>query len=290
MIRTILVPLDRLKAAETALPWVRYAARATGATVRLLTILRSQESRQRAEAEDYLAARASELRAGGVNVEADIAVGDPAQIIVGRSGAAGLTVLSSGTTRWLISAVLDRVLQDMTGPLVVVRAAPDQAATPPEPRKILTPLDTAGYSGEILPVVSEAALSLNASIVLCHVVAPFGDYEAAEDAPPGVARVMQQLIGEAEELIDRAAESLRARGIETETAVSTGEPVREIIRTAQAREAGLIAMATRGRDRLHKRFMGSVANRVLESTSIPCLLVRPVEALAAPESRDQMAV
>jgi len=38
---------------------------------------------------------------------------------------------------------------------------------------------------------------------------------------------------------------------------------------------GLIAMATRGRDRLEKRMMGSVANDVVQSTHVPCLLIRP---------------
>ncbi len=66
-----------------------------------------------------------------------------------------------------------------------------------------------------------------------------------------------------------------------EAVVSLGDPAAEINRIAARSGVGLIAMATRGRDRLEKRMMGSVANDVVQSTHVPCLLIRPPTATSA---------
>ncbi len=63
-----------------------------------------------------------------------------------------------------------------------------------------------------------------------------------------------------------------------EIVITMGNAPKEIIRIARRAQAGLIAMATRGRDRLEKRIVGSVANIVVETTNLPCLLARPDKA------------
>lgn len=77
--------------------------------------------------------------------------------------------------------------------------------------------------------------------------------------------------------IDRpVARSDAGRLLPVETITDIGEPDRRIKRAVERCGATLVAMATRGRERLDRRVPASVANAVMQSTSIPCLFVRPV--------------
>lgn len=292
--REIFAPLDGTKAADTALSWVAYAARRASARVRLFSVipLESEHDRDVSEREAYLEGHRRALEAQGIHVDAELARGDPARRITTRARDADLTVMTSGTVRWVVSAVLDRVLQDIEGPLVVVRTTPGEQKVPPEPKKILVPLDSASYPSQVLPVVTDLAASLGSSVVLCHVVPALGGYQASEDAPPGIARAMGEWLNEPNEFVSSAAADLRAAGLEVETVTAAGEPAQRIRRLAESCGAGLIAMTTRGRDSLGRRVTGSVSNQVLESTAIPCLLLRrKSDAIAAsPEAGNRVTV
>jgi nucleotide-binding universal stress UspA family protein len=102
-----------------------------------------------------------------------------------------------------------------------------------------------------------------------------GEHHDVADAPPGVARIIKQELDEAHRFLTAAAEKVEDEGVSSEIVVTMGNAAKEIIRVAKHSEAGLIAMATRGRDRLEARIVGSVANIVVESTNLPCLLARP---------------
>lgn len=273
--RKIFAPLDGTKAAETALPWIANAAKRTSARVCLFSVLPIEASDSEASArEAYLQAHQRTLEAQGVRAEIELASGEPAQRIVARALRADLTVMTSGTVRWVVSAVLDRVLRDLEGPLVVVRTTPGELNVPPDPEKILVPLDAVSYSSQVLPVVTDLAAGLRSSVVLCHIVSPIGGYQTVEQAPPGIARTMSEWLEESRDFMSKAAAGLSAAGIDVETVTAMGDPQQQIVRLAKTCGAGLIAMATRGRDSLEQRVMGSVANQVLDKTSIPCLLLR----------------
>ena len=277
MIEKILAPLDGTEIAEAGLTWAEHAAARCGASIRLLTVVeqaRGAGNGLEGQARAYLTRRCHGLEAKGLAAESELAFGPPAERILAEAEAADLTVMTSGTTRWLISAVLDRVLQEMRGPVVVTRGVPGQTPSPPNLSKILVPLDRGSYSAHILPTAQTVAKAFQASIILCHTVAPMGQYRDAADAPPGVARVIEDQLDEARRFLTPAAEEVEAGGVTVEIIVSMGDAPKEIIRIARRAQAGLIAMATRGRDRLEKRIVGSVANIVVESTNLPCLLAR----------------
>jgi nucleotide-binding universal stress UspA family protein len=54
-----------------------------------------------------------------------------------------------------------------------------------------------------------------------------------------------------------------------------GDPASRIVDDGAANAVDLIAMATHGRSGLSHWLLGSVAERVLHSTGVPLLLVRP---------------
>ncbi len=70
------------------------------------------------------------------------------------------------------------------------------------------------------------------------------------------------------------AQSLREAGFRTAIVIRAGDPVAEIVDCAGASEFDLIVMATHGRTGLRRALMGSVAQGVLERSTVPVMLVR----------------
>jgi nucleotide-binding universal stress UspA family protein len=281
MVSKILVPLDRTELAEAGLRWAEQAARRCGAAIHLLTVVDSAEDRAgdtAKSAEAYLQSKRDQLKNTGLTVKMEVALGRPAETIIERAENVDLTVASSGTTRWLISAVLDRVLEKMTSPLVVVRASEGDTAVPPADR-ILVALDQADYSSEIIPIVMDLAKGLSAGVTLCHAVAPTVD-DWGRPLPAGTGGASEALY-RAELFVQKIAERFEQEGITTDVVVAIGDAPQQIVRTAQRTGAGLIALTTRGRDHLDSRLVGGTANAILHSTRIPCLLTRRLPAGAA---------
>jgi nucleotide-binding universal stress UspA family protein len=278
VITKILAPLDGTEVAEAGLAWAEHAAERCGAAVRLLTVVDQSErdgNGRYGQAEAYLKRRRDALQAKGLAAEFEVAFGTPTERILTEAETADLTVMTSGASRWLVGSVLDQVLREMRRPVVVARGVPGETPSPPSLSKVLVPLDSGSYSLDVLPMAEKAAKALRASIVLCHTVAPMGEHHDIADAPPGVARIIKQELDEAHRFLTAAAEKVEGEGVSSEIVVTMGNAAKEIIRVAKHSDAGLIAMATRGRDRLEKRIVGSVANIVVESTNLPCLLARP---------------
>jgi len=167
MLYKLLAPLDGTPLAEAGLFWAEKAAQRSGASVHLLTVVDpslSDFETHYKQAEAYLQSRRDQLKNKGLTVKMEVAAGEPAQTILERAENVDLTVVSSGTVRWLISAVLDRVLEKMTRPIVVVRASAIQPAVP-ELDRILVAVDRSDYSGDILPVIQGLAKAFQASAV-----------------------------------------------------------------------------------------------------------------------------
>jgi nucleotide-binding universal stress UspA family protein len=290
MVDKILVPLDRTEIAEKGLRWAEQTARRCGAVIHLLTIIDPTEPDAESKtkgAEAYLQSKRDRLKNAGLTVKMEIATGEPAGIIVDRGESVDLTVVTSGTVRWLISAVLDRVLEKMTSPLVVVRASQTGDSEPPPADRILVALDQADYSSEIIPIVMDFAKGLSASVTVCHAVAPnvdeYGQPALTHDA--GSIYALQH----AEDFVQRIAMQFEKEGIPTDKVVAIGDAPGQIVRTAQRAGAGLIALTTRGRDHLDSRLVGGTANAILHSSRIPCLLTRRLPARAASASWRSLA-
>jgi nucleotide-binding universal stress UspA family protein len=279
MLNNILAPLDGSLAAEAGLHWALHAARRCQAAIDLFTVVDAEVSDadgHMMRAEEYLRTRRNDIAAGGLTVNLEVVTGPPPERIRERAAAAELTVMTYGTSRWLFGGALDLMLRNMIRPLVVVRAPSGQPGRESDTRKVLVPLDTAAYSRHALPEAQQLAKALGASIVLCHVIAPVGPYLDPTDAPPGVRRIIEELMEKAHFFLSGIAREVEREGITVETIVTMGEPPRQIVRVAERSQAGVVAMATRGTHSL-SRIMGSVAYGVLQFGHLPSLLVRPTD-------------
>ena len=81
------------------------------------------------------------------------------------------------------------------------------------------------------------------------------------------------------EVLDRFCESLRPgtddhEAAMDETVVKRGNPVAQILATADEKDCDVIVMGTHGRGALVDAMMGSTTSRVLRRSRIPVLAVR----------------
>ncbi len=217
MLNKLLAPLDGTPLAEAGFLWAEKAAQRSGAAIHLLTVVDptlSDFETHYKQAEAYLQSRRDQLKNKGLTVKMEVAAGEPAQTILERAENVDLTVVSSGTVRWLISAVLDRVLEKMTRPIVVVRASAIQP-TVPELDRILVAVDRSDYSGDILPVIQGLAKAFQASVTVCHAVPPLTDTYGRQTHTHATSAAAS--IHEANLFVARAAKRLQDEGIEIET-------------------------------------------------------------------------
>jgi nucleotide-binding universal stress UspA family protein len=146
-------------------------------------------------------------------------------------------------------------------------------------RRILVALDGSSESEQILGEVARIG-SAETAVDLVHVL------DRPQHEIPNAGASLEDV---AEEYLHRAAGRLPGRRIRT--FLWRGEPEEEIPRAAEALHADLIAMTTHARRGLSHLLMGSVAEAVVRTTSLPVLLTRPgLERPVRPLERILVAV
>jgi nucleotide-binding universal stress UspA family protein len=84
--------------------------------------------------------------------------------------------------------------------------------------------------------------------------------------------------------LEGLAQRLRARSLAVATrVVQNDRPATAILDEASSRGVDLIALATRGRGRLKRPVLGSVADKVLRGAETPVLMCRPPDSSPPPE-------
>jgi nucleotide-binding universal stress UspA family protein len=74
--------------------------------------------------------------------------------------------------------------------------------------------------------------------------------------------------------LDRAAATLKKQGWETNTTVTTGEPLNDLLRAVKAARAHLLVIGAKGTSRVRHLLLGSVAEGALNSSPVPVLVAR----------------
>jgi len=91
-----------------------------------------------------------------------------------------------------------------------------------------------------------------------------------------LAQIHERIRREAEEYLEGKAEDLLGVAHRRRTVtLEDSDPAGAIASEAQAEEADLIVMSTHGRSGAVRWILGSVADKVVHSTRVPILLVRP---------------
>jgi len=107
--------------------------------------------------------------------------------------------------------------------------------------------------------------------------------------PIYVNQIEQSLRAELEQSLRAAVHVLENEGFSVSVVVRFGDPAAEIIQFAETSAVSVVVMTTHGRTGISRLLMGSVAERVLHSLTIPVLLARPqVDTIGFPARRSEL--
>jgi nucleotide-binding universal stress UspA family protein len=135
--------------------------------------------------------------------------------------------------------------------------------------KILVSLDGSMIAEQSIPIARHLADTFSAELLLVNVKEksqPENAISAGFDCDEYLRRTVQMLDGE----------KLTATCVTSE-----GEPASEIHRLARENQADLIVISTKGGFEIGQMFSTSVAQRVIEQTDLPVLLLRPTDDWAS---------
>lgn len=145
--------------------------------------------------------------------------------------------------------------------------------------RILVPLDGSSLSEEALPHAVALAHTNMAAITLLRVVT--SSIAAMPTLWPVsqdhlVWRYESEEVKGAQSYMAEIAKALESQGLIVRVEMLEGDPAMEIVRYAEQHpDVQFIAMSTHGRSGLERLLFGSVAERVLHSSPVPLLLVKP---------------
>ena len=140
-------------------------------------------------------------------------------------------------------------------------------------KRILVPLDKAVQAESMVEAVGALARSTGAAVRLLH-VAPRPDSLTDDYGHVLVYADQESARLEAEALDYLRAAAIGLEDVALEYGVRYGDPVDEILEEAQAWNADLIAMATRGRSCIGRALIGSVAENVFRKAPMAVTLYR----------------
>jgi len=303
MIRTLLVPLDGSEFSERSLPLARAIARQASGSLHLVQVhppaiaghlvsssqfayqgldLEAYAERHREEARTHLEGIARELTAEGLNARATVLEGLIPETLAEHAEAiqADLVVMTThgrtGANRLWLGSVADGLIRHTRVPVLLHHPAEEDGRSVALEglRHILVPLDGSKLAEGILDSVKDLARVSGARLTLAHVVASNSAVGAGlvPLLPDDIVRVRDQ----ADAYLTEVAERLRAKGLGVETYLTEDDnPAAAIASAAEEVRADVIALATHGYGGLRRAVLGSVADKVLRSSPLPLLIVRP---------------
>jgi len=210
--------------------------------------------------------------------------GKPAEEIVRRAGAGPGCLIAmathgmNGMRRWLIGSVASKVAQSAQNPLLLVRPMENaDLAAAIELKTIFVPLDGSGLAEIALRHAVALAKTMSLAVQLVRVYAlPSDAYIVADGViAQGAAPFREAMQKEAERYLEGKVETLRAEGLaEVIGTAMEGDPPNEIIDLAAKTANSLIAMSTHGRSGIGRWLLGSVAEKIIQHSRVPVLLIR----------------
>jgi nucleotide-binding universal stress UspA family protein len=144
---------------------------------------------------------------------------------------------------------------------------------------LLVAVDGSECADRALELALTLAKAQGSHLTIASVADPSAAYGTLEPLAI-VERVLAQIDENTRRAADKAVAKARAAGIAAEGCTLHGDPAYEIVGCAERMRAGAIVIGTHGRSGLRRLFMGSVAEGVLRSASVPVLTVRSDTALA----------
>ncbi len=151
--------------------------------------------------------------------------------------------------------------------------------------RMVVPVDFSSASVEALDYAILLGGQLGSTLFLIHA------YELPNPmSPVGAAftdpQIHRRIVADANERMARLMEERSGKGVDLECRVAEGQPWSAILDLAKEVGANLIVMGTAGRTGLPRLLLGSVAEKVVRTSEIPVLTIRPVKDSRPPPPRE----
>jgi nucleotide-binding universal stress UspA family protein len=310
MFKHIVVPLDGSQQAEQALPIAAKIARASKGSILLTNVvtttvdfgvypdkyaLAQQEERLQGDhdaATYYLTSITYKEELAGLNVEVEVLSGDPAERILSlvENELVDLIVMcrhgATASEHWTLGRTAQKVARHATVPVLLI-SANDVASMQLEKQgsvRALVGLDGSPMAEEVLLPAANLVTALSepkpGELCLVHVVmskeeSKYGSNEQATCAEESYLKEATDRMGMMPELKLTITTHILPAGDVARSLVTFAEHDMERAGTTDTGTIGMIALVTHGRSGIKRWVMGSIAERILHSTKLPLLLVRP---------------
>ena len=246
----------------------------------------------------------------GVEVDQVVSIDDPVAAITSESSKDFLKTLvamsthgRTGIGRLIVGSVTDKVLHGSSNPMLIVRPEvneyqlereswrqgeafsihlerPDIPAQDFEGaadiQTLVVPLDGSETSEKSLATAIDLAKRLDAKILLIRIASSTMQMSMASEWPAGYPDILTAVEDASKGYLVLKVEELKQQGLENvESLVLIGDAAANIVETAEQNPNSMILMTSRGRAGLGRAILGSVADRVVTTSTAPVLLVRP---------------
>jgi nucleotide-binding universal stress UspA family protein len=296
MWKKILVPLDGSDRAELALPYAKELAGAFNSELNLLYVTEPEDEEHLHMHQLYLERLALQMKKKQhlKKVSPVVIAGKTVEEIVKYTEKNDIRLIvmatheSSGIIPWAKEGVADKIIDAVGVPLLLIKETKRRRKTKEKKHlisRILLPLDGSEAGEAAITRVKELRSRLEAEVMLLEVVSKgrhlrtIGglDYILYPESE------IETFKAEAREYLDRVYQRLqrgkKAKG-ELTVAIRTGEVAKEILGYAKKKRVSLIALSSHGHSGMTKWVFGSTAQKVIEDSPIPVLVVKSAPGVA----------
>ena len=142
-------------------------------------------------------------------------------------------------------------------------------------RRLLLPLDGSALAEDAIPLATLLAKTFGAELILLRVLdLPLPTLEVKYPENHWVREAMQANFREAQRYLDDQGMLLNDAGVRVRTIVRDGSPAEDILATATDEAVDLIVISSHGKGGPSPWTSGSVADKVMQHSRCPVLLVR----------------
>jgi nucleotide-binding universal stress UspA family protein len=233
----------------------------------------------RAAGEAYIDRAARRAKAAGVAPQHRVVEGAAAPSILDLARDEGCTLIvmathgRAGLEHFFVGSTTEAVLRGSTIPVLTIRAGKHTARPGRCFERIIVGIDDSEPSDAALATVVDFPAEDRRHVLLCGVAGSafvVGGREYRQAA-------IDELHEETERVVETALATAGKRGRSFEVRVVDGRTAPALIAAAEQEKADLIVLGSHGRRGLRRLFLGSVAENVVQSASIPVLVVRGLQ-------------
>lgn len=203
-------------------------------------------------------------------------------------GAIGIGAPEASQGPWILSPIVDELLNQTSIPLIIVRRARNlDRPLPGAFARALVPVSANPWSRAAQEIAFNLSASIGTEIVLTHVVTPSAAASEARGRRSGLATETAEVRSDvSSKLTDQASAFAEELGARARTIVRSGaSPAEEIIAAAEAEEADLVVLGANLRRIEGKPFLSSLVEQVLEECNATVVVVATPSDASPPRTK-----